>query len=60
MGPIPALSLLDQTMEYSWVPLGMKAKLNGDGTVSFKDLTKAEVHLTNLSCILLEVLQLDI
>lgn len=46
MGPIPALSLLDQTMEYSWVPLGMKAKLNDDGTVSFKDLTKAEVHLT--------------
>lgn len=48
MGPVPALSLLDQTMEYSWVPLGMKAKLNENGTVSFKDLSKAEVQLTVL------------
>lgn len=45
MGPLPALSLLDQTMEYSWVPLGMKAKINEDGTVSFSELTKTEVKL---------------
>lgn len=44
MGPLPALSLLDQTMEYSWVPLGMKAKLNEDGTVSFSELTKTELE----------------
>lgn len=37
------LSLLDQTMEYSWVPLGMRAKLNEDGTVSLADIPKTEV-----------------
>ena len=43
MGPLPALSLMDQTMEFSWVPLGMKAKLKEDGTVSLIELTKIQV-----------------
>ncbi|XP_071541540.1 PAN2-PAN3 deadenylation complex catalytic subunit PAN2 isoform X1 [Panulirus ornatus] len=42
--PVHVLSLLDQTMEYSWVPLGMKAKLNEDGTVSLSDISKLELE----------------
>ncbi|XP_042210473.1 PAN2-PAN3 deadenylation complex catalytic subunit PAN2-like isoform X4 [Homarus americanus] len=42
--PMHVLSLLDQTMEYSWVPLGMRAKLNDDGTVSLSDISKTELE----------------
>lgn len=42
--PVHVLSLLDQTMEYSWVPLGMRAKLNENGTVSLSDISKAELE----------------
>ncbi|KAK4294090.1 hypothetical protein Pmani_033259 [Petrolisthes manimaculis] len=42
--PVHVLNLLDQTMEHSWVPLGMKATLNQDGTVSIVDLTKTQLE----------------
>ncbi|MCL4118861.1 UNVERIFIED_CONTAM: hypothetical protein GTU68_058872, partial [Idotea baltica] len=37
------LSLLDQTMEYSWIPLGLKAKLNEDGSVIMSNISKEEI-----------------
>lgn len=40
------LNLLDQTMEHSWVPFGMKAKLNENGTVSLTDIAKAQLEET--------------
>lgn len=49
--PVSVLSLLDQTMEHSWVPLGMKATLNQDGTVSIMDLNKSQVQCKIISVI---------
>ncbi|KAB7498513.1 PAB-dependent poly(A)-specific ribonuclease subunit PAN2 [Armadillidium nasatum] len=37
------LSLLDQTMEYSWIPLGLRAKLNDDGFVVMSNINKDEI-----------------
>lgn len=42
--PAHILSLLDQTMEHSWVPFGMRAKLNENGTVTLKDIPKAQLE----------------
>lgn len=39
------LSILEQTMEYSWIPLGFRARLNEDQSVIISNIKKDEVML---------------
>ena len=41
------LSMLDQSMEFAWVPLGMRAKLNEDGSVSMSDIPRDQLEEAN-------------